>query len=230
MSTFLDTFPKIQYDIVKAKQSNYQTITNILFRIGIIKDILSNISAYYNQSIIDGETPEIMASKIYGNPEAYWMILYANDIHDPQYDWPMTGTVFKKYLESKYGSVTAAQTGIHHHEKVIIKTESLSGITSEWRAVINYDKLTENALAIPYDYYLSPAFANSVVDIVSVNGQTVTQVTTVEAISYYDYEDQKNEKKRDIKIIKVEYYRQILSELAKLTGDKLNPYLRNLIG
>lgn len=230
MSTFLDTFPKIQYDIVKAKQSNYQIITNILFRIGIIKDILSNISAYYNLSIIDGETPEIMASKIYGNPEAYWMILYANDIHDPQYDWPMTSTVFKKYLESKYGTVNAAQTGIHHHEKVIIKTESLSGIKSEWRSVINYDKLTENDMGIPYDYYLSPAFANSVVDIVSVNGQTVTQVTTVEAISYYDYEDRENEKKRDIKIIKVEYYRQILTELAKLTGDRLNPYLRNLIG
>jgi hypothetical protein len=230
MSTFLDTFPKIQYDIVKAKQSNYQIITNILFRIGIIKDILSNISAYYNLSIIDGETPEIMASKIYGNPEAYWMILYANDIHDPQYDWPMTSTVFKKYLESKYGTVNAAQTGIHHYEKVIIKTESLSGIKSEWRSVINYDKLTENDMGIPYDYYLSPAFANSVVDIVSVNGQTVTQVTTVEAISYYDYEDRENEKKRDIKIIKVEYYRQILTELAKLTGDSLNPYLRNLIG
>jgi len=230
MSTFLDTFPKIQYDIVKAKQSNYQIITNILFRIGIIKDILSNISAYYNLSIIDGETPEIIASKIYGNPEAYWMILYANDIHDPQYDWPMTSTVFKKYLESKYGTVNAAQTGIHHHEKVIIKTESLSGIKSEWRSVINYDKLTENDMGIPYDYYLSPAFANSVVDIVSVNGQTVTQVTTVEAISYYDYEDRENEKKRDIKIIKVEYYRQILTELAKLTGDRLNPYLRNLIG
>ena len=230
MSTFLDTFPKIQYDIVKAKQSNYQIITNILFRIGIIKDILSNISAYYNLSIIDGETPEIMASKIYGNPEAYWMILYANDIHDPQYDWPMTSTVFKKYLESKYGTVNAAQTGIHHHEKVIIKTESLSGKKSDWRSVINYDKLTENDMGIPYDYYLSPAFANSVVDIVSVNGQTVTQVTTVEAISYYDYEDRENEKKRDIKIIKVEYYRQILTELAKLTGDRLNPYLRNLIG
>ncbi|NDB58932.1 hypothetical protein EB001_10825 [bacterium] len=230
MSTFLDTFPKIQYDIVKAKQSNYQIITNILFRIGIIKDILSNISAYYNLSIIDGETPEIIASKIYGNPEAYWMILYANDIHDPQYDWPMTSTVFKKYLESKYGTVNAAQTGIHHHEKVIIKTESLSGIKSEWRSVINYDKLTENDMGIPYDYYLSPAFANSVVDIVSVNGQTVTQVTTVEAISYYDYEERENEKKRDIKIIKVEYYRQILTELAKLTGDRLNPYLRNLIG
>jgi hypothetical protein len=171
-----------------------------------------------------------MASKIYGNPEAYWMILYANDIHDPQYDWPMTSTVFKKYLESKYGTVNAAQTGIHHHEKVIIKTESLSGIESEWRSVINYDKLTENDMGIPYDYYLSPAFANSVVDIVSVNGQTVTQVTTVEAISYYDYEDRENEKKRDIKIIKVEYYRQILTELAKLTGDRLNPYLRNLIG
>ena len=229
MSTFLDTFPKIQYDIVKAKQSNYQTITNILFRIGIIKDILSNISAYYNQSIIDGETPEIMASKIYGNPEAYWMILYANDIHDPQYDWPMTSTVFKKYLESKYGSVSAAQTGIHHHEKVIIKTESLSGIKSEWRTVINYDKLTENELAIPYDYYLGYG-PNPIVDIVDINGQTVRQVTTVEAISYYDYEDRENEKKRDIKIIKVEYYRQILTELANLTGDKLNPYLRNLIG
>ena len=174
MATFLDLFPKIPYDIEKALyRSNYDVVTDITFRFGFIKEILNNISAYYLYPIKDSETPEILAEYVYNDPEAYWIILYANDIYDPQYDWPLNYSNFQNYIIGKYGSLAAAQTGNHHYEKVITRTESLSGIVTEKRIIVNYDKLTNNALNVPYDYYVGLPAGQSV-ETINMNGQTVT--------------------------------------------------------
>ena len=226
MATFLDLFPKIPYGIEKALyRSNYNVVTDITFRFGFIKGILNNISAYYLYTIKDSETPEILAEYVYNDPEAYWIILYANDIYDPQYDWPLNYSNFQNYIISKYGSLAAAQTDIHHYEKVITRTESLSGIVTEQRTIVNYDKLTDNALDVPYDYYVGLPAGQSV-ETIDMNGQTVTEVISRSAISNYDYEDQENEKKRIIKIVKPEYYQQIMLEFNNMTNNSIAPYLR----
>jgi hypothetical protein len=226
MATFLDLFPKIPYDIEKALyRSKYDVVTDITFRFGFVKELLNNISAYYLYSIKDTETPEILAEYVYDNPEAYWIILYANDIYDPQYDWPLNYSNFQNYIISKYGSIAASQTGIHHYEKIITRTESLSGTVTEQRIIVNYDKLTNNALDIPYDYYVGLPAGQSV-ETINMNGQTVTEVISRSAVSKYDYEDQENEKKRTIKIIKPEYYQQIMLEFDNMTNNSITPYLR----
>ena len=226
MATFLDLFPIIPYDIEKALyRSNYDVVTDITFRFGFIKEILNNISAYYLYPIKDSETPEILAEYVYNDPEAYWIILYANDIYDPQYDWPLNYSNFQNYIIGKYGSLAAAQTGNHHYEKVITRTESLSGIVTEKRIIVNYDKLTDNALTVTYDYYVGLPAGQSV-ETINMNGQTVTEVISRSAITNYDYEDQENEKKRIIKIIKPEYYQQIMLEFNNMTNNSIAPYLR----
>lgn len=226
MATFLDLFPKIPYDIEKALyRSKYDVVTDITFRFGFVKELLNNISAYYLYSIKDTETPEILAEYVYDNPEAYWIILYANDIYDPQYDWPLNYSNFQNYIISKYGSIAASQTSIHHYEKIITRTESLSGTVTEQRIIVNYDKLTNNALDIPYDYYVGLPAGQSV-ETINMNGQTVTEVISRSAVSKYDYEDQENEKKRTIKIIKPEYYQQIMLEFDNMTNNSITPYLR----
>lgn len=226
MATFLDLFPKIPYDIEKALyRSNYDVITDITFRFGFIKEILNNISAYYLYSIKDSETPEILAEFVYNDPEAYWIILYANDIYDPQYDWPLAYSNFHKYIISKYGSLSAAQTNIHHYEKIITRTESLSGTVTEQRITINYDKLTDDELDIPYDYYVGLPAEQSV-ETINMNGQTVTEVISRSEVSNYDYEEEQNENKRIIKIIKPEYYEQIMNEFNNMTNNSIAPFLR----
>ena len=119
MSDFLDKFPKIPYNISGNKPANYELATNIFFRFGFLRDVINNASAYEEYIIKENETPEILANKYYGNPEAYWLILYANDIYDPQYDWPLTQQNLVKYIETKYGSVANAQSQMHHYEKIV---------------------------------------------------------------------------------------------------------------
>jgi predicted DNA-binding protein YlxM (UPF0122 family) len=231
MSKYFDLFPKIRYDIAGNQFTNYQNVTNIFFRLGVLQEILGNISAYYEHIISDGDTPEILAEKVYGDPEAHWIILIANNIVDAQYDWPLDGRTFNNYIIGKYGSTANAQITIHHYEKVITREESTTGLVTETRFIVNQEKLTDNDLDVPYDYYEGDGSLPETQSVETFNlssGETVVQVIRREAISNYDYEDALNESKRTIKVIKPEYYTQIMSEFTRLTENSASPFFRRL--
>jgi hypothetical protein len=149
MSNFLDKFPLVRYTVDKSQLSELDTVTNLLFRIGIIKDVMeTNVNSYQYYSVRDGERPEVLANKIYGTPEAHWIILYANNIYDPYYDWPMDQRTFEKYIIKKYGSLEWAKTNYHHYEKVITRENPFAQVTNTTRFTINEKKLTDGILTI----------------------------------------------------------------------------------
>lgn len=139
MGKFLDRFPKVLYDIEGRRLSTYDTVTDLSFRFSIIKDAIKSVSSYYEYVIRDGETPEILADRVYDDPEGYWVILYANDIYDPQYDWPLDSNAFKRYIIGKYGSTQAAKSNIHHYEK--IKTVQVGDTSSQYtqRRIVDFN-------------------------------------------------------------------------------------------
>jgi hypothetical protein len=230
MSNFFDTFPRIPYNIQGKRLTNYQTVTNIFFRVRVLREVLNNISSYYEHLIMEGDTPEILAEKVYGNSEAHWVILMANDIVDPQYDWPLGYNAFQKYIINKYGSVENAKTTYHHYEKVIKREESKSGVISEFRYVVNSSNVaSEMSISVPYDHYGNLADVQDVdaTNNIEIGTGTVIEVTYRDRITNYDYEAELNEAKRSIKIIKPEYYQQIVRELDNLTQNTRNiPYIR----
>lgn len=149
MGKYLDLFPKIIYDPTKSLYStNYNRATNLLFRIGMLKDYLNNASAYYQYDIQEGDRPEIIAEKVYGDAEAHWIILLANDIVDPQYDWPLGYQEFNNYIIDKYGSVANAKTTIHHYEKVVVREEQATDISFTYRYIIDYDRKTDTVITL----------------------------------------------------------------------------------
>lgn len=229
MGKYFDLFPRILYDIEGNALTKFDVTTNIFFRMQVVQEALTNISSYYYHNISDSETPEIIAEAVYGDPEAHWIILLANNIIDPQYDWPLPPQAFAAYLTDKYGSVANSQLQIHHYEKVIRR--EFGDTVSETRFRINQERLTDNALLIPFDYYEGDGSlpeTQSVETIDLGNGQTVVQIIYREAITCYDYENEQNENKRQIKIIKPEYYPLIIEEFNTLTGNSRAPYLRKL--
>lgn len=263
MTKFLEYFPRIPYDIEKTKLTDFQFVTNITFRIGIIREVLNNASSYYNYTIKDSETPEIIAENAYNDPEAHWIILYANDIYDPQYDWPLNDRAFKNYLINKYRSqaanslnvsvsaITDTQiiswtqdttnaNSVHHYEKQIIRYNATDGVTMTINLEVNKSNLTSNlnsTLAdVPYDFYTSAntsdpralEFAGSF-ETFNINGKTIQQTIRGAPVTYYDYENELNESKRLIKIIKAEYYPQIIDEYKRITGTVVEPYIRRLV-
>lgn len=249
MGRFFDLFPKTAYSLSNKKYSEYQQITNILFRTSFVRDLVYNTSAYIQYTIRESDTPEILASKVYKDPRAYWIILYANDILDPQFDWPLTTTNFNNYIADKYRAMAEADEGqtledyqviswtqnltnansVHHYEKVV-KQENLNArTTTEFRYVVNKSKLTNNNLSVPHDYYDGLADEQDVEAFdLQVNGQTVIQTSYRNFVTYYDYELEKNEAKRNIRIIKSEYYPQIIKEFESLTAAPLPSFFRRV--
>lgn len=230
VSQFFNKFPKGKYDINNSIiNKKFDDVTDIFFRIAYIKDVLSNVSSYYVFELEEDDTPEIVAEKIYGDAGAAWMIIYANNILDPQFDWPLSYDAFNKFIIDKYGSVANAKTTIHHYEKVVTRTVDLGPeeVVTVNRFIINYDKLTDNSLDVPYDYYENiPEIQDY--KTYDIEGRTVVEVIKREEISNYDYEYQLNEDKRTIKVIKSEYYGRIMGEFDKIIGSAA-PYIRRVM-
>ena len=148
---FFASFPKVGYDINRAQYPTYEGVTNIFFRLAVLKSVLNNTSSYYVYEIDGNDTPEIVAEKVYGDSGAGWIVIYANQIVDPQFDWVLSDDAFNKYLANKYGSVATAQTTIHHYEKVVETT--VNGYTSTAIYQIDRTRLTLNELDVPDSTY-----------------------------------------------------------------------------
>ena len=107
---YFDAFPVIPYD---AKGDlNFKDVTNLLRRVGMRAKLKSNTLLYDTYNVKEGETPEMIADKLYGDSELHWIILLVNDITDRYHQWPMTGGQFLDYINDKYSNVD----GIHHYE------------------------------------------------------------------------------------------------------------------
>ena len=107
---YFDSFPVIPYD---AKGDlNFKDVTNLLRRVGMRAKLKSNTLLYDTYDVKEGETPEMIAHKLYGDTELHWVILIINDITDRYHQWPMTGGQFLDYLNDKYTN----PDGIHHYE------------------------------------------------------------------------------------------------------------------
>ena len=110
-------FNKIGYDVRGVKNNvNVDVITNILERVRLKLNFIQHQAFFAQHFIIDGETPEFLAYKYYGNTELHWIILYSQQATNPYYDWPLTYFDLQKFVNKKYG--VANINAIHHYEDV----------------------------------------------------------------------------------------------------------------
>ena len=108
-------FNQINYDVRGVKNNvNIDVITNLLQRVRLKLNFVKNQSFFAQHQIVDGETPEFLAYKYYGNTELHWVILYSHQATNPYYDWPLTYFDLKKFVIKKYGEANINDT--HHYE------------------------------------------------------------------------------------------------------------------
>ena len=108
-------FNKINYDVRGVKNNvNIDVITNILERVRLKLNFIQNQVFFAQHQIIDGETPEFLAYKYYGDTELHWIILYSQQATNPYYDWPLTYFDLQKFVNKKYGVANINAT--HHYE------------------------------------------------------------------------------------------------------------------
>ena len=107
----------------------FKNMPNIVYPLGdvedqvVIKDIFRRVASrnklinnfeLEKYTIQDGDTPENIAYRYYGNTQYFWVILLVNDIIDPREDWPKTGVELSDYTALKYGATEL--NDIHHYD------------------------------------------------------------------------------------------------------------------
>lgn len=152
---YFDRLPTTYYTL--DDKQTVQVVRNILLRIQISDDIKNNLSLFDEYDVLDGETPEIVADRFYGNPQYHWLVLHYNDILDPRFDWPLSTRNLIKYCQSKYTNIY----GTHHYENSdgFIVNSTAPGATS----VSNYkyeESVNESKRRIRV---LKPQYVESVV-------------------------------------------------------------------
>lgn len=120
---YFQNFPKIFYDFNKNDEdTSLQILTDITANVRLRKQILENITLYDEYDIQDGETPEIIAEKFYGNPELHWTIMLVNQRYNYLEDFPMSMHELDQHVKTRYGE--NKYNAIHHYEKNGIITEA----------------------------------------------------------------------------------------------------------
>lgn len=90
-------------------QYNDTVVNNIITSIRFKEAASRQDVVYYPYTIAEGERPDIIAYNYYGDERYAWLVLLANNIVDPYYQWPLSTTEFNDFIVDKYGSVAAAQ-------------------------------------------------------------------------------------------------------------------------
>ena len=188
MSEFFQHYPQINYDISGLKPAKTKSAINIMVRSKIKSMVLDNIVAYFPYTIPEAERPDVTAYKEYGDVKYTWLIFLINDIHDPIYQWPLNAREFGAYIKNKYGTLSYAQSTVHHYEQTIRERVEATGTSEPFsKATIEVDLTTYNTLA----------------------------VGSRRIVYYYDWEVERNEDKRNIKLIDKNYVSDILAEQAE---------------
>ena len=194
---YFDTLPKVVYT-----QNGVSSVyTNLLARVSVIPQLLKDPLIYYSYDIQEGDTPEIIAHKYYGDSYRYWIVLFANELLDPQWDWPMTYKIFEQYLADKYPS-TNIYSEIEYYEKVITQYD------------VDTQTTTINRVRIDEDVYNGLPVTQTATYILPTGPVTIT--TERNAVSIYDYELNQNEAKRNIKILNSIYVNQFEEQFKQL--------------
>ena len=107
---YFGSFPLIVYDSVG--DGNFKIVTNLLKRVAMKSKVKANTLIFDTYDVKEGETPEMIANKLYDDPELHWVILYVNNITDRYHQWPMSYGQFNSFLNEKYSN----PDGIHHYE------------------------------------------------------------------------------------------------------------------
>ena len=106
---YFDSFPIIQYG---SSDGAVKNVTNLLKRIAVRSKLKTNVSFFDTYDVKNGETPEIIADKLYDDPKLHWVVMLFNDVTDRYHDWPMSTPQFLQFVNDKYDNVDA----VHHYE------------------------------------------------------------------------------------------------------------------
>ncbi|HIA11315.1 MAG TPA: hypothetical protein EYO59_00050 [Chromatiaceae bacterium] len=190
--------PSLPYDAFD-DSGQKKVVTDIFKRVRATLQARTDKTIYYKYTVRDLETPEILAYKYYDSTQLHWLILFLNEMRDPQWDWPLNMRAFDKYIIKKYGSIETAKLTTSHHE------------TNELKATGNEAGYAVNDVVLKAGHIVESDFAYAVSDTMGYSN-----FQTTKEVKKYDHELALNEAKRDIILLRRNLAYEFVDEFDRL--------------
>ncbi|MAK80329.1 MAG: hypothetical protein CMJ17_00390 [Phenylobacterium sp.] len=137
---YLSYLPKFDY-----KFGNFSVqMADIFKAVKFSQKTLNDITGFDFFVIQDGESPDDIASRFYGDPNLYWLVLLSNDIIDPQTEWPRSTQYVDDLLTSTYDGFAFyfnQNMDIKEGDIIVRHDESATaGVSTQYGVVSRYVK------------------------------------------------------------------------------------------
>ena len=187
---YFSIIPNLAYDEKPIKypfsESEITLAKNFFRRYKLNDDIFSNAVYFNKYAIRDGERPDTLAQRFYGNQFYDWIILITNNMVNAQYDWPMQNYELYKVLEQEFDD---PYSQINHYE--------IKEAMGHYAAGLHVDKA----------FYDGTHKLNIDGVVTLKNGNEIASPITV--AEHYHIE---NEKKREIHLLKQSYVQSFVDD------------------
>lgn len=190
---FFKIVPNISYDekpiSYPFSESDFVVAKNFFRRYKINEDIFQYAVFFKKYTIVDGERPETLAEKAYGDQFLDWVILLTNNMVNAQYDWPRSNYEMYKIVEEEFDD---PYSEINHYE--------IRETIGRYQAGLHVDET----------FYNGTHKVNIDGTVTTKNGNEIASPVTV--AEYYQAE---NEKKRQIYLLKPRYLDSFVADFKR---------------
>ena len=97
---FFKHIPNIEYDF-KSDGKFYQA-KDLFRKVSTWSYLQEAVAGYSYYRITEGERPDVVASKLYGDSTLYWLFFLVNENLQDLNDWPKSDQLFLKFMDRKY--------------------------------------------------------------------------------------------------------------------------------
>ena len=227
---FFRELPNVTYQTPLSNRisSNEYILAKNLFRSAKTLDWLRNNVTVFNKFIIDdNDRPDIVAEKLYGDPELDYVVIIMAEITNIKEQWPLTNQQLYEYSEDKYGLNNL--NALHHYETYKVVDDKGREILPAGLTVDSQFKIDGPDTKLNGGIWkiIRPNGSETTVDKVEID---VSDMAI--GISNYIYEVELNEKKRKIKVLKEGYLQMFLNDFRRIMRyDRNTQYINpKLIG
>jgi len=146
---YFSRFPLMAYDV--AADGKYKLLPDILKRVKLRSGLRSSAFMFEKYDVKDGEKPEDVAFKWFGDPEYHWVILMTNNVTDRYYQWPLSQPQFQEHITDKYGA--GNEDAVHHYEKTTDSGRTSSNGPNDYSHLVECNEDDDNPAIITNRQY-----------------------------------------------------------------------------
>ena len=97
---FFKHIPSITYDFMS--DGKFYEAKDMFRKVSTWSYLQESVTGYSYYRIVEGERPDVVATKLYNDATLYWLFFLVNENLQDLSDWPKSQSLFNKYMDRKY--------------------------------------------------------------------------------------------------------------------------------